>query len=80
VSGDLRAALAERLAALKQEQGAVRRLLADLQARERQALASLVRLDRVARILEDELAATGAQHSLGDAGPLAAPSGEVRIR
>lgn len=80
MSGDLRAALAERLAALKQEQGAVRRLLADLQARERQALASLVRLDRVARILEDELAATGAQQSLGDAGPLAAPSGEVRIR
>jgi hypothetical protein len=55
VSMDLRPALEQRLAALRQEQRTTRRCLSDLRARELQALDILLRLDRAAAILEEEL-------------------------
>jgi uncharacterized coiled-coil protein SlyX len=55
---DLRAQLEERLAALRAELAAGRRLLSDLQAREAEVLDTLLRLDGAVRVLEEELADT----------------------
>jgi predicted O-methyltransferase YrrM len=53
---DLRSRLAERLLALREEQAAGRRLLAELQDRQAQVLDTLLRLDGAVRVLEEELA------------------------
>jgi hypothetical protein len=54
---DLRAQLEERLAALRGELAAGRRLLADLQARQAEVVDTLLRIDGAISVLEEELAA-----------------------
>ena len=59
MSTDLRAALGQRLAALQAEAAARRGLLADLQARQNEVVAELLRIDRAVRILQEELTGDG---------------------
>ena len=54
---DLRAQLEQRLAALRDERAAGRRLLAELQERQSQVVDSLLRVDGAISVLEEELAA-----------------------
>ena len=54
---DLRALLEERLAALREERAAGRRLLAELQERQSQVVDTMLRLDGAISVLEEELAA-----------------------
>ena len=54
---DLRTQLEERLAALRGDRTAVRRLLAELQDRQAQVLDTMLRLDGAISVLEEELAA-----------------------
>jgi hypothetical protein len=67
VSADLRTALQERLAALRHEQRTARQCLADLRARELQALDVLLRLDCAVRILEKELVPGSAREPFQEA-------------
>jgi hypothetical protein len=55
VSADLRGGLQQRLAALRAERSAARRLLADLQVRQAEALDQLLLLDGAVGVLEEEL-------------------------
>ncbi len=54
---DLRAQLEQRLAALRDERAAGRRLLAELQERQSQVVDGLLRVDGAISVLEEELAA-----------------------
>jgi len=54
---DLRAQLEQRLAALRDERAAARRLLAELQERQSQVVDGLLRVDGAISVLEEELAA-----------------------
>lgn len=51
-----RAALEQRITALRAERDAARRLLAELQARQAEALDAVLVLDRAVRVLEEEVA------------------------
>ena len=55
MSADRDAGLRPRLAALRAERDAARRLLADLQLRRVQAVDTLLRLDAAVAVLEEEL-------------------------
>lgn len=54
---DLRAQLEERLAALRQELAAGRRLLEDLEAQRAEVLDRMLRISGAVQVLEEELAA-----------------------
>lgn len=54
---DLRAQLEERLAALRQELAAGRRLLEDLEAQRTEVLDRMLRISGAVQVLEEELAA-----------------------
>jgi hypothetical protein len=56
VTGDLAARLAERLVALRAEQAAGRRVLADLQSRQAEVQDTLLRIAGAVQVLEEELA------------------------
>jgi hypothetical protein len=70
---DLRAQLEQRLAALRDERAAGRRLLAELQERQSQVVDGLLRVDGAISVLEEELAAAPEV----EPGPTASGAGSI---